>query len=104
MTKDTERALEIIKPIADMVGVKVEADDNLLYINNDGGIGIIGNSTRATVLEFVGWLIVYYDSHFRDLELSDKQLDRIKMFWYTQEWIDERRRNGREKNGRDNNS
>jgi hypothetical protein len=81
-----------------MVGVEVKADDNLLYINNDGGIGIIGNSTRATVLEFIGWLIIYYDSHFRDLELSDKQLDRIKMFWYSQAEI-ERRRNGREKNG-----
>ena len=104
MTKDTERALEIIKPIAEMVGVEVKADDNLLYINNDGGIGIAFNSTKATVLEFIGWLIIYYDSHFRDLELSDKQLDRIKMFWYSQEWIDERRRNGEEKNGRADNS
>ena len=104
MTKDTERALEIIKPIADMVGVKIEADDNLLYINNDGGIGITCNSTRATVLEFIGWLIIYYDSHFRDLMLSDKQLDRIKMFWYSQEWIDERRRNGEEKSRRNHNS
>ena len=54
MTKDTERALEIIAPIAKELGVKVTADDNLLYINNDGGIGITFNSTRATVLEFVG--------------------------------------------------
>ena len=104
MTKDTERALEIIKPIAEMVGVEVKADDNLLYINNDGGIGIIGNSTRATVLEFVGWLIIYYDSHFRDLELSDKQLDTIKMFWYSQDWIDERRRYGEEKSRGNHNS
>ena len=104
MTKDTERALEIIKPIAEMVGVEVKADDVLLYINNDGGIGIIGNSTRATVMEFVGWLIIYYDSHFRNLVLSDRQLETIKMFWYSQKWIDERRRYEEEKNGRDNNS
>ena len=103
MTKDTERALEIIKPIAKMVGVEVEADDNLLYINNDGGIGIAFNSTKATVLEFVGWLIIYYDSHFRCLGLNDKQLDSIKTFWYSQSEI-ERRRDGEEKNGRVDNS
>lgn len=103
MTKDTERALEIIKPIAEMVGVEVKADDNLLYINNDGGIGIAFNSTKATVLEFVGWLIIYYDSYFRCLGLSDKQLDTIKQFWYSQSEI-ERRRDGEEKNGRADNS
>ena len=104
MTKDTERALEIIKPIAEMVGVEVKADDNLLYINNDGGIGIIGNSTRATVLEFIGWLIIYYDSYFRDLDLSDKQLDTIRQYWYSQEWINERRRNEEEKSRGNHNS
>ena len=86
-----------------MVGVDIEADDNLLYINNDGGIGIAFNSTKATVLEFVGWLIIYYDSHFRCLGLSDKQLDTIKQFWYSQSEI-ERRRDGEEKNGRADNS
>ena len=103
MTEDTRRALKIIRPIAKMVGVDIEADDNLLYINNDGGIGIAFNSTKATVLEFVGWLIIYYDSHFRCLGLSDKQLDTIKQFWYSQSEI-ERRRDGEEKNGRADNS
>ena len=103
MTKDTERALEIIKPIAEMVGVEVKADDNLLYINNDGGIGIAFNSTKATVLEFVGWLIIYYDSHFRCLGLNDKQLDSIKTFWYSQSEI-ERRRNEEEESRRNHNS
>ena len=104
MTKDTERALEIIRPIAKMAGVDVKADDNLLYINNDGGIGIACNSTRATVLEFIGWLIIYYDSHFRDLGLNDKQLATIRLCWYSQEWIDERRRNGEEKSRGNHNS
>ena len=104
MTRDTEMALNIIEPIARMVGVEVEADDNLLYINNDGGIGIAFNSTKATVLEFVGWLIIYYDSYFRCLGLSEKQLDTIKMFWYSQEWIDERRRDGEEKSRGNHNS
>ena len=101
MTKDTERALEIIKPIAEMVGVEVKADDNLLYINNDGGIGIAFNSTKATVLEFVGWLIIYYDSYFRCLGLSDKQLDNIKTFWYSQSEI-ERRNEEEESRGNHN--
>ena len=103
MTRDTEMALNIIEPIARMVGVEVEADDNLLYINNDGGIGIAFNSTKATVLEFVGWLIIYYDSYFRCLGLSEKQLDTIKQFWYSQSEI-ERRRDGEETNGRADNS
>ena len=103
MTKDTERALEIIKPIAEMVGVEVKADDNLLYINNDGGIGITCNSTRATVLEFVGWLIVYYDGVWRDLKLTDEQQQIIRTFWYSQAEI-ERRRNGEEKSRGNHNS
>ena len=103
MTKDTERALEIIAPIAKELGVEVTADDNLLYINNDGGIGITFNSTRATVLEFVGWLIVYYDGVWRDLKLTDEQQQIIRSFWYSQAEI-ERRRNGEEKNGRVDNS
>ena len=103
MTKDTERALEIIKPIAEMVGVEVKADDNLLYINNDGGIGIAFNSTKATVLEFVGWLIVYYDGVWRDLKLTDEQQQIIRTFWYSQAEI-ERRRNGEEKSRANHNS
>ena len=104
MTGDTERALKIIEPIAKMVGVEVKADNNLLYINNDGGIGITFNSTRATVFEFIGWLIIYYDSYFRDLDLSDKQLDTIRQYWYSQEWINERRRNEEEKSRGNHNS
>ena len=91
MTNDTKRALEIIEPIAKELNVEVSADDNLLYINNDGGIGITFNSTRATVLEFVGWLIVYYDGVWRDLKLTDEQQQIIRQFWYSQAEIDRRK-------------
>lgn len=90
MTKDTERALEIIEPIAKELHIEVSADDDYLYINNDGGIGITCNSTRATLMEFVGWLIYYYDRIFRDIKLTEEQLEIIGTFWYSQAHIEGR--------------
>jgi hypothetical protein len=92
MTKDTKRALEIIEPIAKELNIEVSADDDYLYINNDGGIGITFNSTRATLMEFVGWLIYYYDRIFRDIKLTDEQLEIIRTFWYSQAHIEGRRK------------
>ena len=92
MTKDTKRALEIIEPIAKELNIEVSADDDFLYINNDGGIGITFNSTRATLMEFVGWLIFYYDRIFRDIKLTDEQLKIIGTFWYSQAQIEGRRK------------
>jgi hypothetical protein len=92
MTKDTKRALEIIEPIAKELNIEVSADDDYLYINNDGGIGITYNSTRATLMEFVGWLIYYYDRIFRDIKLTDEQLEIIRTFWYSQAHIEGRRK------------
>lgn len=92
MTKDTEKALEIIEPIAKELNIEVSADDDFLYINNDGGIGISCNSTRATLMEFVGWLIYYYDRIFRDIKLTDEQLEIIRTFWYSQAHIEGRRK------------
>ena len=81
MSKDTERALEIIKPIADELNIEISADDKILYVN-DMGIGISCNSTYATVMEFIGYLIaVKYDPKFRLVGLTDKQRGQIKRYW-----------------------
>ena len=83
MTKDTERALEIITPFAYELGLRVEADDERLYVDNTQ-IAISCNSTWATVFEFIGYLITEYNTEFRDINLSKKQLETIRRCWYTE--------------------
>ena len=80
MTEDTKRALEIIKPIASEFGISVNATDKTLLL--DGiEIGISMNSTWATLWEFVGYLMVRYSDCFRNVRLTDKQLNAIKRYW-----------------------
>ena len=83
MTQDTKRALEIITPVAELLGLRVEADDDRLYVDNTQ-IGISCNSTWATVFEFIGYLITEYNTEFRDINLSKKQLETIRGYWYTE--------------------
>lgn len=83
MTQDTAKALEIIIPLADELGIRVEADDERLYVNNTQ-IAISLNSTWATVFEFIGYLITEYNTEFRPINLTDKQLETIRRSWYTQ--------------------
>ena len=85
MTNDTRRALEIIKPIADELCISVKADDRFLYVDNVG-IGISGNSTWATLWEFIGYLTIKYDNKFRQIKLTDKQLAAIKRYWADKEY------------------
>ena len=92
MTEDTRRALEIITPIADELGVDISADDGMLYAkwhDRKCGIGISCNSTYATVMEFVGYLfLVMYDARFRPVNLSPKQKDTIKRYMFTAEQLE----------------
>ena len=81
MTQDTAKALEIIIPLADELGIRVEADDEKLYVN-DTQIAISLNSTWATVFEFIGYLITEYNTEFRPINLTDKQLETIRRSWY----------------------
>lgn len=83
MTQDTAKALEIIIPFADELGIRVEADDEKLYVNNTQ-IAISCNSTWATVFEFIGYLITEYNREFRPFDLTEKQLETISRCWYTQ--------------------
>ena len=88
MTKDTERALDIIRPLADVIGItELNADDRFLYVN-DQAIGISGNSTYATVMEFIGYCTIRYSTKFRNLNLNSKQLDDIKRYWFNREQLE----------------
>ena len=82
MTIDTEIALDIIQPICDLFDVEVEADKDFLYIKTydykPAIISISCNSTYATVMEFVGYMILVYGERFRDLKLSPEQEKIIK--------------------------
>ena len=84
MTEDTRRALDIIKPMADELNIRVDADDRLLYCNGQA-IGIGCNSTYATVLEFIGYVLVKEYSKWR--RLSPKLLSDAKRFWISEEMV-----------------
>lgn len=78
MSEDTKRALEIIKPMADSFSINVSADDRFLYCNGQA-IGISCNSTYATVMEFLGYVLVKeYGKRHR---LSDKVIREAKQYW-----------------------
>ena len=87
MTRDTERALELIKPIAEELGIDVSADDKILYID-DIGIGISCNSTYATLCEFIGYLIINKYNRFRKLNFSSEQLDDIRAYWVSPQFLE----------------
>ena len=57
MTNDTEKAMEIIKPMAKELNIDVSADDHCLYCNGQA-IGIACNSTFATINEFLGYAML----------------------------------------------
>lgn len=82
MTKDTQRALEIIKPMAEELHIKVDADDSLLYCNGQA-IGIGWNSTYATVMEFIGYVLVKEYSKWRNL--NSRLFDDARRFWVSKE-------------------
>lgn len=60
MTEDTRKAMAMIKPIARELGIKVQADEQFLYCNCQA-IGIAGNSTYATLTEFIAYCMAYLD-------------------------------------------
>ena len=88
MTADTERAMAVIKPLADELKYNVDADENLLYVNGIG-IGIACNSTYATVMEFIGYIfLVEFCNNFRLVRLSDSQREVIKRYWFSPEQLE----------------
>ena len=88
MTDDTKQALEAIEPIAKVLNIHVLADDKFLYCNGQA-IAIGCNSTYATIMEFIGYvLIAEYDRRFiltEDLPTYYKK--RVKEYWFSDEQL-----------------
>lgn len=84
MTKDTARALEIIKPLADELHIAVEADETILYMNGQP-IGIACNSTYATLMEMIGWIFLkVFALSFRRMNVNSIRGD-IERYWISRE-------------------
>ena len=84
MTKDTERALELIVPLAEELGIDVDADAFCLYCNGQP-IGISCNSTYATLKEFLGYALYSVSKKDYRYKLSPNFITQIKRYWYNEE-------------------
>ena len=86
MTNDTKRALEIIGPLAQELNINVSADENFLYCNGQA-IGIGCNSTFATLMEFIGFLLITVYAkdmlQTRGVKLTGECADVVKRYWYS---------------------
>lgn len=87
MTKDTERALEAIMPIAKVLNIKIDADDSLLYCNGQA-IGIGCNSTYATINEFLAYAMIWLSKHeYRFKEIPAGYASILKRYWLSKEQL-----------------
>ena len=82
MTEDTEKALKIMEPLAKELGISMEADGGLLYIDGQA-IGISANSTWATLMEIIGWIFLEkYMKEFRGIDMDYMEIkEGIKRYW-----------------------
>lgn len=88
MTEDTRRALQIIEPIMDELGVEVETTDRPCCLYLDGQpIGIGCNSTYATVMEALGWLFLERYTQFRDVEITSDLEEDVTRYWASPEAV-----------------
>lgn len=90
MTEDTKRALEIIQPLADELNIQVQADGNYLFCKGQA-IGIACNSTYATIMEFIGYLIFVW-SKDKCAPVPRAMSQRIKRYWYSDEQVEQFRK------------
>ena len=75
MTGDTRRALNIIRPLTDELGITISATDSILSIGDDK-IGIACNSTWATLMEMVGWIFwEEYVHRFRRVDIDPEEVN-----------------------------
>ena len=84
MTKDTEKALEIIAPMAKELGIEVKADDRFLYCNGQA-IGIVCNSAYATITEFIEYAFWHYWKKWKREKMPDSVRKAIQRYWFTDE-------------------
>ena len=83
MTKDTERALELIAPLAKELGIELDADGMCMYCNGQP-IGIACNSTYATLKEFLGYAMYFVSKKdYRYENIPSSFVAQIKRYWYS---------------------
>lgn len=99
MTPDTKRALDAIQPMANVLGISVNADDRFLYCNGRA-IGILDNSTYATVKEFIGYAMYHLHCHDTRYDVPPSLVHQIKKFWFSDEQIKKLRLAEEERQGR----
>ena len=87
MTKDTERALAAIQPMAKELGIEVDASDLCLYCNGQA-IGIAYNSTYATVKEFLGYALYWTSKKDARYTISKEFEEEIKRYWVTNQTVE----------------
>ena len=91
MTTDTERALDMIRPIARELNIDITADNHCLYVDDpyigEAAIGIGCNSTYATLMEFIGLLVLRH-ANDRGWEPTAAQVKRIKRYWTSSEVLE----------------
>ena len=80
MTKDTERALEAIRPIAKELNIEVDANNRFLFCNGQA-IGISCNSTYATIKEFLGYAMYWIGKKDVRYTIPRSLMQQIKEFW-----------------------
>lgn len=81
MTDDTKRAITIIKPLANELKIQVRADWNYLYLDGQA-IGIACNSSYATIMEFIGYLI-YLWADDKNMNVTGEMDRRIRRYWFS---------------------
>ena len=84
MTNDTAKAMEVIVPMADILGIDVQADGHFLYCDGQA-IGIGCNSAYATVCEFIAYAMLWLSKHeYRYNGTIKRDLDKaLKRYWCT---------------------
>ncbi len=97
MTSDTEKAMEIIKPMAKELNIDVSADDHCLYCNGQA-IGIACNSTYATLNEFLGYAMwwMFTRNHSRWAAMPDRFSYMVKKYWVDSATLEEWRKHWKE--------
>ena len=81
MTKDTEKALEVLRPVGEIMGVELDADDDGFLYCNGQAIGISCNSTYATVKEFIAYCMVKMSREENRYRLTDSLERNLKRYW-----------------------
>jgi len=87
MTDDTKRALEAIEPICRQLHIDASADDDFLYLSGQA-IGIACNSTFATLMEFIGYVMAKVYCKDKEQSLPPALESRIKRYWFSQSQLE----------------